>query len=267
MRTMKNNILGIGFAALFFLSFGAPALGAETAVASSPVPAAEAKSVKCDLDVRAKALTDFIGQEAEDTEKKAEQELVLRQELLQSVLACAEEEAGKLHASVEGAKLTDDIVFRKAAVLKGLENARNFYRAQLEKAGTGTLAENKNLAKELKDWRAKTYQPLSEEAGSLVLWGENRELLNVAETRYKQIGQTIRMLKLIEQENIRNRYAESERNLRRAGELNEQARLALRRSAATEDTMQLERAALDALSATYKSFLDLSEEVKKYLPI
>jgi len=91
--------------------------------------------------------------------------------------------------------------------------------------------------------------------------------LNVAETRYKQIGQTIRMLKLIEQENIRNRYAESERNLRRAGELNEQARLALRRSAATEDTMQLERAALDALSATYKSFLDLSEEVKKYLPI
>jgi len=87
MRTMKNNILGIGFAALFFLSFGAPALGAETAVASSPVPAAEAKSVKCDLDVRAKALTDFLGQEAEDSEKKAEQELVLRQELLQSVLA------------------------------------------------------------------------------------------------------------------------------------------------------------------------------------
>jgi len=55
--------------------------------------------------------------------------------------------------------------------LKGLENARNFYRAQIEKAGAGTLAENKNLAKELKDWRAKTYQPLSEEAGSLVLWG------------------------------------------------------------------------------------------------
>lgn len=221
---------------------------------------------KCVFDSRLSALTEI--QKNTGALDAIRDELKLRRELLQDIIACSAEEARKLQSSVKEVSGQGAEIDRLRNLFAGqLEDFVKFYDLRFSRTGDLGLQGSKDLARELAEWRASVYAPLAAEAANLVIWSRNQVLFETATVRFNQITYTIKALKLWEREEFQVLAGQTEGNLANAFRLNRESKEALLRRASPETSSNRIKGSLQALAETYQSFFDLSEAVKKILPL
>lgn len=251
---MRNKPLLIGLVALF-LAFGLPA-----------ARAAE-HSANCDLSERVELLGE-VKKKADGSVAGVKTEAEVRRELLKKVIECAIADSKTLQSTVRDLDSKDeDILKIKARFTSSLDRLLEYYADQEIRAKDVGLQGSKIMAKNLKNWRENTYAPMAEETTVLVLWVKNQSLFATAKNRLDQITQTVKALKLMDEENIKKLLDEAGANYKEAAALNAGAKQGLLDSIPSSESIGRIKGSLEALAKTYKNFFDLSEAVKKLLPI
>ncbi len=195
-------------------------------------------------------------------------ELELRKSILKNTVDCALLDAQKLKTTVQDVPENDrELTGLKKLYLNKLEEAESYYLVQRGRISDLGLKGSKDLARNLGDWRSGNYGPLADSIGNLILWINNQNLFPVAENRYAQIDKNLKGLKLDESESIRTLLAQARTDLTAAEDLNAQVKAALTTHAKPADAGDLIKQSLDKLSATYQDFFDITQEVKKLLPL
>src|SRR3989344_997047 len=236
------------------------------AIEISPVAAAATDS-SCQFQDFAKALTETTKNPSEDYGEAVRAELKVRRDWLKAVLNCSVFETKKLQVALREFQTQDaDLDKLRVQLLNQLEDVFQYYDLQLSRVDDHGLRSTKDAAQAIRDWRNGTHSVIAERAGNLMLWSKNQELITAARTRYELIGQTIRRPNLMDEEEIRDKYSESEKTLVRAEQLNSSARVLLLQSA-NSDTTKTIKESLENLSQTYERFFELSEDIKQLLPI
>jgi len=195
-------------------------------------------------------------------------ELKIRKNILSGIIACAEGNAEATQANLNAISSNDSDINNLKGQMNGkFEDAKNYYETQNGKINDLGLKGSKDLATSLREWILDNYHPLTDQVGNLTLWNTNQDLFRTASNRLSQITQTIKTLNLGDNEDIAALYALSQKDLANATALNQTAKADLLRFAPPTDTANDIKISLDALSQTYKDFFDLSEAVKKLLPM
>ncbi len=242
--------LTLGLAALLFLPQG-------TLAAAS-----------CQFGEQIKALNAARENSAAGKREDALTELELRKTILKDTVDCAREDAKKLKATVQELPENDqELTGLKKLYVNKLEEAESYYQVQRERISDLGLKGSKDLARNLGDWRTGNYGPLADGIGNLILWVKNQNLFPVAENRYTQIDKNLKGLQLDQSEDIQALLAQARTDLTAAENLNAQAKTALASHFRPSDTGDLIKQSLDKLSATYQDFFDITQEVKKLLPL
>lgn len=200
-----------------------------------------------------------------DSELRAE--LDLRKSILREVIGCGVGDAQALQGRLRDARISDsDIVLLRNNLVHKLDDAIRYYESQRSRIDVMGIQGSKNAARALREWRASQYAPLENVAEELFLWNRNQELFMTAEKRFREVEQAVNMFKLIENEDVRVLVGSAAMNVERARGANERAREMLLAFDVPRALQEIKNS-LETLSATYESFLTLSEKVRELLTI
>ncbi len=226
-----------------------------------------ARAAGCDLSASANKLAEIQAVPALDYLENLRMELQARKELLNSAIDCVITETDELKAGVEGLPNRADAAGVKQEVISNIQNARGYLERQKGQIQNLGIQGTKNTARELKNWKDNAYAQVEDEANNLKIWNGNQTLFETAGKRLEEITKTVRLLKLLENDDIRSMYEKSEASLRNAGDLHRRALQDIKNYRPQEEIASSLKISLEALSQTYKNFLDLSQAVKKILPL
>ncbi len=249
--------------------FGAAflAFAALVAMASSLRPASAAEKLDCAFGPRLDAIEAVRADSSLDSLSAIRAELGLRKDLLHSITSCGAAEVRSLKNKFETTNIPGDATAPRNQALSRLGDAISYYDAQDAKIDGVGLRSSQDLARELREWRRQVYTPLAEQTLNIIVWSKNQELFAATRNRFADIERTVSRLKLTENEDIARLFATAREKLEAAEVANVSARAALERTPTLDgDTLSPIKQSLEALSATYKSFFDLSEAAKDILP-
>lgn len=235
---------------------------------ATSVFAAEEKEVqKCEFTSSKDSLSDSR-KKSDGSINAIKDELTIRKEMLRQIIVCAKEDVTILQKNVKDLSSDDkEIILAQKRIVEELQKAISFYDSQEKFIDSIGLKGSKDIAKNIKDWRIYSYNPLAGNAGNLIMWNKNQPLFNAAEKRLEQISQMVKSLKLIEEEEIAKSFESGSQQLSEALKLNTAARNSLVNGAQNEEVSTNIKKSLEILADTYKTFFELSESVKKILPI
>lgn len=232
------------------------------AASSGPTP-----GTRCDFGAGVGKLAEIKAAPASDYPESVRMELAARKELLYSVLDCLITETEELKKEVDGLPDGEDTAGIKKEAVGKIMDARAYLERQKGQIQNLGIQGSKNLAREIRNWRDNSYAQLENEANNLKIWSGNQSLFEIAGNRLQQIQQTVRLLKLLENDEIRSMYEKSETSLETAGRIHRRALQNIKSYRSQEEIAASLKDSLEALSQTYKDFLDLSQAAKKILPL
>jgi len=154
----------------------------------------------------------------------------------------------------------------EATLLTSLKATEDYYTSAQAKVNDLGLWGSTQMAREIRDWRAKNFATLKETITSFILSRTHRDLLAAADTRLAQIRDSIRILKLEDNEDIAALMKKADASLAQAKEGYDTLEASFNAQTVPEKPLEIVKASLDALGDTYQTFFDLSEAVKKVLP-
>lgn len=225
---------------------------------------ASASEADCRFEPKISELSEIRVTPALDFFEGIRQELRIRKELLTQVITCSKNETEdlrlKLAAQAEG---NPEVQTLKTLLLGRIDDALRFYDQQLGKVDNLGLQGSKDTARALGTWRRSSWTPLAGNGLNLLIWAKNEELVRAAKARLGLIGQTVRTLKLLEQEEIRTLYESAERNVSESKKFHEVARNFIRDLGAAENSSIAIKNTLESLARAYENFFDLSESVNQ----
>ena len=238
-----------------------------------PRPASAAQDLDCIFGPRLDAIEAVRADSSLDSLSAIRAELGLRKELLRSITGCGAAEVRSLKNKFETTNIPQDAATPRNRVIDRLRDAIAHYEAQREKIDGLGLGDSQELARELREWRRQVYTPLAEQTLNIIVWSKNQELFAAARNRFADIERTVSRLKLTENEDIARLFAAARTNFETAEAANISVRDDIIERTPTQgglsgkgDTLLPIKQSLEALSATYKSFFDLSEATKDILP-
>jgi len=239
-----------------------------------PVYAAEmvfsaeaASSPGCQFEQHSESLNKLKDNPPANYGKAVQAELKIRKDWMSAIISCSREEVYRLQKSLRELNLADEASVRaRNQIIGQLDDVVRYYDAQSGQVADLGLQGSKNMARDLRSWREGNYLPIAERGSNLILWLKNQDLFRLARVRLDQINQTLRKLSLFNQEEVAQKYQEAESFLKRAEAENNFAYGLLVQSASPE-TSRVIKNSLDRLSETYQGFLDLSDLVKKFIPL
>lgn len=222
-----------------------------------PFGYAQAAEVKCEL-----------GKVKELPEAKGKTDLELRRELLGNTLQCANEEATHLRDTLKALEVKDqEVSATKDKFIDFLNQAVEYYDTEKGKVAAADIAGNKDLAKQIMDFRNNNYQPVAKEAGNMVVWQKNQVVIQTSRNRLDQLREAARIYKIDSEESIKKLLDEAQRNQEKAEDMNWKARQGLITSTPPEVTVVFIKDSLSALGDAYQNFFDLSNEIKDLVPM
>jgi len=194
-------------------------------------------------------------------------ELVSRKSLLANIANCSIEEALTLKSRLQSLPLKEERLKIVQDQLAGeIDRVVSYYENQKLKIQDLGFRGTQDFSRSLKDWRAANYSPLTDRIGTFILWNDNQKLFQTTQNRLAQIGQTVRIFKLVDNEEIQDLFQAAQNNFREAQEANQKVRESFERTGSFENSLALMKSSLEALAKTYQTFFDLSELVRKILP-
>lgn len=149
--------------------------------------------------------------------EKEKEEFNLRLEVLRRVIALAEQETASITNQLKNAEDSTEKVFagQREQLLKQFESFAEFYKQQkqnLENSEALTLADIKDAAQSLKEWREKNYSPIFEQATDFLLLRQQKFIGELTAKRYQKISVDLKKLKKFNA----NAFEKTEKMLERA---------------------------------------------------
>ena len=195
------------------------------------------------------------------------EELRMRKSLLGNILDCSVQEAENLKGTLSGMQRSEGgIETTRTNLARALDSAMSYYASEKSTIGNLGIRGTQDAARAVRAWRATHYEPTAQGVVALLLWTKNQNLFQVAENRLAQIENTIKKLKLGDNDEVTSLVAKASDNLAEAKKLNQDARNALLHIDEGTEPLTVVKNSLDALSKTYQAFFDVSEAVKKFFP-
>ncbi|HUC02156.1 MAG TPA: hypothetical protein VMA75_04640 [Candidatus Paceibacterota bacterium] len=195
-------------------------------------------------------------------------ELAVRKTLVGETIGCAQQEVQMLQAQLASTTVAGSDTQLLQAQLQGrLNEAAEFYNAELAKLDVVGIAGTEDVAQEVLAWRQNTFVPLGENVDSFMLWAGNQNLFSTAETR---MAQTERAVSFIEAASpnpgLQTALTSAQSSFATAENDNTQAKTALTENLSPDQPLALIKGSLDALSSTYQGFFTISGLINNILP-
>ncbi len=186
-------------------------------------------------------------------------ELALRKAILKNVVGCSIDEVQTLKASVKTVPQNDaDIADVENRFAGKLDDMIAYYNTQAAKIDDLGIWGSKDMARAIAEKRSGAFVPLTEEAAEFVIWAKNQDLFHSASIRLTQIQNTLKFLRLIDNQETTGLLQKATDTFARAEDLNAQAKQALKNFDISNNSLSLIKDSLEALSETYQSFFDIS---------
>lgn len=246
----KHLVLSLGALALFL------------------APAAVWAAPNCQFSEQLKALSAAQKNSASGRTEDLLAEVSVRKNILRNTLDCALKDAQKLASTTQGIpdseKGFSDL---KKLYLNKLDEASAYYNYQRGRVNDLGLLGSKEMARSISDWRSGNFTPLADNIGNLALWVKNQNLFPVAENRYAQVEKALKGLALEGSQPTQDLLDDARKSLDSAEDLNAKAKDALLGHETPSATGSLLKKSLDDLARSYKDFFDITEAVKKMVPL
>lgn len=219
-----------------------------------------ASTTPCDLSQQYKAFTSAVQNSYNpqgDIQRVIKEELSARASLLGTTIDCARADVVDLKDQV----LSDDNNSAKQAkdrLVGSLNEAIHFYDAKKDSIRDLGIQGTKDLAKEIKTWRDGNYDQLAGRVKNFLLWSSNQPLFYKASDRLSQSQIVVTSLKLLNNEDSQKVYYDAKSGLENAQNLNDKVGRAIADNISSEEVFQMIKDSLNALSDTYKNFLEIS---------
>ena len=227
---------------------------------AAPVFAAERA---CDLTAEYKAFASAT-QNPSYSQEDIQKELAARVSLLKSAISCAREDIIDLKNQILAEENSPDSAGAiKERVVESLDEAIRFYDMKKDSLRDQGIQGTKDSAREIKAWRDNNYDQLSGRVKNFILWSSNQPFFEKASDRLSQSQFVVTSLKVLENEDSEKIYYDAKVKLENAQELNNKAGDAIARGASSEETFSMIKDSLEALSATYNNFFEISGKLNK----
>lgn len=237
------------------------------AINVSPVNA-EADPPSCQFKGYIQELEDLPADYYGDPAARVRAELTIRKKILTVIIDCAAEEARTLREKIEEVPAEGtSVATLRARFLETLQNAVQYYAEARSRVDTLGIGGSKDLAREIRTWRADTYTPTATQALNFLVWTKNQELFEAANGRLTDVKTAIKSLKLTDDETARALLEESVASLKEANDHNNRSRTELEQFPPPPDTLSTIQRSLEKLAHTYELFFKLSELAQKLIPL
>lgn len=241
-------------------------LGAFLVFLKTTAPAIAQKEDGCDF----RASVDTLKATRENSLGSLEEvrrELALRKKLLNSILDCAVQDTDSLRAKLNGTAVdTTDAMTIRDKFIGEVSDAIAYYENQRTRINDLGLRGTQDFSKSLYEWRVVHFAPLWKKVENFSIWSNNQKLFQITQNRLNQVNQTVRILKLVDNEEIQDLFQEAKNSFRSAQEENLKARDGFRAETNPDDALVLIKLSLESLAKTYENFFNLSQTVNKILP-
>jgi hypothetical protein len=194
-------------------------------------------------------------------------ELALRKQLVGKTITCAQQEVQTFRTSLASTTVGSDAQPLQSQLLSDLDSASNFYDLELAKLNGVGIAGSEAVAQEVLAQRAGTFLPLSENVNNFILWAQNQNLFDTAQTRMTQTQRAVSFLEsATPNAGLQTALDNAQSSFNDAESQNAAAKAALAQGLSPSQSLSLIKQSLDSLSATYQSFFNVSTMISTILP-
>lgn len=206
-----------------------------------------------------------VASSTEPEEQHADPALLTRQELLAQILDCAKKDTEHLLSVVRELPISGIGAKDIQANIEGRLEESNFRIASfLERTGgASTIDDTKAIAREISAWRKDEYLPLTENAVVFVVWANNETLIEKAGNRIFQVRQTLKSLKLKNEDPVERLFEQAKVHSLHAEENHLKAKQGIERFSRGDEILGYIQSSLNDLHKLYASLLELSSVVAK----
>ncbi len=195
------------------------------------------------------------------------QELALRKRLVGETITCAEQETQTFRANLASTTVERDAQPLQSQLLSDLDGALSFYHLELAKLNGVGIAGSEAIAQEVLAQRASTFFPLSENVNNFILWAQNQNLFETAQTRMTQTQRAVSFLESASPNaNLETAFDSTQSSFNDAESENAAAKSALAQGLSPDQSLPLIKQSLDLLSSTYQGFFTVSTVIGTILP-
>ncbi len=193
-------------------------------------------------------------------------ELVVRKKIFNQLIDCGIAEATGLQSSIQSVSVdSPEMKDSQNRLSSKFGDAINYYRLQKTLVGDLGIEGSKQFSKDIKEWRSSNYAPLAELGKNFVIFRKNQDLMETAHKRLNQIEQTLRILKVTDNETVRIILQNAQDNFGKAKSDNDRAQQIFRQLSWPNDSSQLAESSLAYLKETYQNFFDIRNELGKII--
>jgi hypothetical protein len=195
------------------------------------------------------------------------QELALRKQLVGRTIVCAEQEAQTFQQNLASTTVESGTQPLQAQLLSNLSGAMDFYNLELTKLNGVGIAGSEAIAQEVLAWRAGTFLPLSENVNNFILWAQNQNLFETAQTRMTQTQRAVSFLESATPDpSLQVAFDSAQSSFNDAESENAAAKAAFAQGLSPDQGLAFIKQSLDSLSTTYKNFFTVSTAISSILP-
>lgn len=195
------------------------------------------------------------------------QELALRKQLVGETIACAQQEVQTFQIDLASTTVETDVQPLQSQMLGNLMETYNFYNAELTKLNVVGIAGTEAIAQEVLAWHDNTFLPQSENVNNFILWTQNQNLFDTAETRMAATQSAVAFLESASPNPaLQSALNTAQASLATAESENAAAKTALTENLAPDQTLLLIKQSLGSLSDAYQGFSNASTIIDGILP-
>jgi len=195
------------------------------------------------------------------------QELALRKQLVGKTIVCAQQEAKTFQINLASTTVESNAQPLQAQLSSNLAAASSFYGLELTKLNTVGISGSEAIAQEVLSWRAGTFLPLSENVNNFILWSQNQNLFETAQTRMTQTQQVVSFIESTTPNTaLQSAFNTAQASFNNAASENAQAKSALAQGLSPDQSLALIKQSLGSLSAAYQNLFTVSTLVTNILP-
>ena len=227
-----------------------------------------AHAAECDITVGDIAqITAIQNDPTLSASDEIKQELAVRKQLVGKTISCAEQETQTFQANLASTTVESDAQPLQAQLLSDLGGASNFYTLEQTKLNGAGIAGTEAIAQEVLAWRSSTFLPLSENVNNFILWAQNQNLFDTAQTRMTQTQRAVSFLESASPDSdLQTAFDNAQSSFNSAESENAAAKAAFAQGLSPDQGLALIKQSLDSLSTTYQNFFTVSTAISKILP-
>ena len=221
----------------------------------------------CNFKEQFDALAEIQKNSLENYSLQLRNELILRKEILEGVVNCAQNDIKNLKGNLSSIKTENtEIKEIRDRFLQSTDEITAHYEQEKSRIPDLGLYGTKEFSRNLKNWREANETPLIQKATNFYIWTNNQGLFETTGDRLQQISRTVSALKLGDNEDIKALFSKAGNSFHNAERINRDIKELFKKNVSEEETLTAIQSSLTSLAETYQTFFELSEAVHTFIP-